>query len=54
MNLIKELDKMLKEAGLTPYIHKPGCDMKDCDCSKKAKQVKGSNPCASTKGPAVR
>lgn len=38
MDLIDELTKLLKEAGLTPYIHKPGCDMKNCDCNPKKRK----------------
>lgn len=27
-----ELCALLKEAGLVPYAHRPGCPMKDCGC----------------------
>lgn len=35
MSLLDRLCELLKETGLTPYIHKQGCDMKDCNCSPK-------------------
>jgi hypothetical protein len=31
----EKLQSMLNEAGLTAYLHKPGCDMKGGDCSMK-------------------
>ncbi len=36
-NAAEQLQGLLNEAGLKPYVHKPGCDMKPpCDCSRIA------------------
>lgn len=30
-----QLGKLLIDAGLVLYVHEPGCDMKNCNCSPK-------------------